>query len=88
MDSNMLDFMADWDRARKFVKSEENFLNLGMSYTYDSQTNTDSIRLENGTPLKLKESSSGIQSLLPMYVCTSRLSYCRPIQCRSRKDII
>ena len=39
-----------------------------MSYTYDSQTHTDNIRLENGTPLKLKESSSGIQSLLPMYV--------------------
>ena len=68
LDGNMLDFMSDWDRARKFVKSEENFLNLGMSYTYDSQTNTDNIRLENGTPLKLKESSSGIQSLLPMYV--------------------
>lgn len=68
LDGNMLDFMSDWDRARKFVKNEENFLNLGMSYTYDSQTNTDNIRLENGTPLKLKESSSGIQSLLPMYV--------------------
>lgn len=68
LDGNMLDFMSDWDRVRKFVKSEENFLNLGMSYSYDSQTNTDNIRLENGTPLKLKESSSGIQSLLPMYV--------------------
>lgn len=31
LDGNMLDFMSDWDRARKFVKSEENFLNLGMS---------------------------------------------------------
>ena len=63
MDGNMLDFMSDWDRARKFVKSEENFLNLGLSYTYDSQTNTDNIRLENGTPLKLKESSRDRKSV-------------------------
>lgn len=68
LDGNMIEFMSDWDKARKFVKNEDNFLGLGMTYSYDSQSNTDNIRLENGIPLKLKESSSGIQSLLPMYV--------------------
>lgn len=68
LDGNMIEFMSDWDKARRFVKKEDNFLGLGMTYSYDSQLNTDNIRLENGTPLKLRESSSGIQSLLPMYV--------------------
>ncbi|MDE5711923.1 ATP-binding protein [uncultured Bacteroides sp.] len=68
MDGNMIEFMSDWDKARRFVKREENFLDLGMSYSYDSMSNSDKIRLENGTPLMLRESSSGVQSLLPMYV--------------------
>lgn len=68
LDGNMVEFMSDWDRARRFVKNEDDFLGLGMSYAYDSQSNTDNIRLENGATLKLRESSSGIQSLLPMYV--------------------
>lgn len=68
MDGNMIEFMSDWDKARRFVKKEENFLDLGMSYSYDSQSNSDTIQLENGRPLRLRESSSGVQSLLPMYV--------------------
>ena len=68
MDGNMIEFMSDWDKARRFVKKEENFLDLGMSYSYDSQSNSDKIQLENGKPLMLRESSSGVQSLLPMYV--------------------
>lgn len=68
MDGNMIDFMTDWDKARKFIKRKENILDLGMSYTYDSMSNSDRIELENGRPLMLKESSSGIQSLLPMFV--------------------
>lgn len=68
MDGNMIEFMSDWDKARRFVKREENFLDLGMSYSYDSMSNSDKIQLENGKPLMLRESSSGVQSLLPMYV--------------------
>lgn len=68
LDGNMLEFMSEWDKARKVVKNEENFLNLGMTYSYDALTNTDYVRLLNGTPLQLRESSSGIQSLLPLYV--------------------
>lgn len=68
LDGNMIEFMSDWDKARRFVKSEDNFLGLGMTYSYDSLSNTDNIRLKNGTPLKLRESSCGIQALLPVYV--------------------
>lgn len=68
LDENMLEFMSNWDKARRFVKKEENFLGLGMTYLYDNMSNNDKIQLGNGQPLMLKESSSGIQSLLPMYV--------------------
>lgn len=68
LDGNMLEFMSDWDRARHFVKREENLLNLGISYNYDSATNTDRLQVAGGVPLVLRESSSGVQSLLPMFV--------------------
>lgn len=68
LDGNMIDFMADWDRARRYVKREDDILNLGLSYMYDSESNVDSLRLENGNSLMMKESSSGVQSLLPLFV--------------------
>lgn len=68
LDGNMIDFLSDWDKARRYLKKEENFLNLGMSYTYDNISNTDIIQLANNKPIMLTESSSGIQSLLPLYV--------------------
>lgn len=75
LDGNMIEFMSDWDKARKSVKTEGDVLGLGMSYSYDSRTNADTIRLKDGTRLKLKESSSGIQSLLPMYVHLDYLTH-------------
>lgn len=68
LDGNMIDFLSDWDKARSYLKSENNFLNLGMSYKYDSMSNSDNIILGNSHPLLLRESSSGVQSLLPLYV--------------------
>lgn len=65
---NLLEFMANWDKARKFIEEEKNILGLGVSYFYDKKSNTDKIQLENGQPLMMKESSSGIQSLFPMFV--------------------
>ena len=68
LDENLLEFMSNWDKARKYVKEENDILGLGMSYEYDTQSNVDRIRLKNNYPLTLKESSSGIQSLIPMFV--------------------
>ena len=68
LDGNMIEFMSDWDKARRFLKHEDNFLDLGLTYSYDNNSNSDTVRLENGQPLRLSDSSSGIQSLLPMYV--------------------
>lgn len=68
LDANLLEFMSNWDNARKFIGKEEDILGLGMTYMYDKQSNTDKIQLRNGRPLMFKESSSGIQSLFPMFV--------------------
>lgn len=68
LDENLLEFMANWDKARKYVGVEKDILGLGISYEFDRQSNTDRIRLSNDCPLTLKESSSGIQSLIPMFV--------------------
>lgn len=75
LDGNMIEFMSDWDRARRYVKHEEDVLDLGISYEYDSMSNADSLHLENGIPLMLKESSSGVQSLLPMFVHLDYLTH-------------
>lgn len=68
LDRNMLEFMSDWDKARKCVKREDDFMHLGLTYQYDTATGTDAVILQDGKTLTLKASSSGIQSLLPMLV--------------------
>ena len=65
---SILDFKADWDTARKYMKREEDILGTGISYEYDEVSGTDSVVTSNGTRLGLMNSSSGFQSLVPMFV--------------------
>ena len=65
---NLLDFMNDWDNARKQSKQVDNLLDLGLSYRYDSLSSSDSIVLPSGKPIRLSDSSSGVQSLVPLFV--------------------
>ena len=65
---NLLDFMGDWDVARKQTQAKENILDLGMGYYYDAKTNSDQIKLKNGHIIRLTESSSGVQSLVPLII--------------------
>lgn len=65
---NLLDFMGDWDIARKQTQAKENILDLGMGYYYDAKTNSDQIKLKNGHVIRLTESSSGVQSLVPLII--------------------
>lgn len=100
LDDNLLEFMANWDNARKFIEKEEDVLGLGMSYIYDKKSNSDQIQLKNGVPLLLKEGSSGIQSLFPMYVHldymtsgiyrddSAKLSYARKEEQRKLLEIL
>lgn len=65
----VLDFMKDWDIARKYVQTTPDILNLGLRYQYDETTKEDNIYLPTGFPIALTNSSSGVQSIVPMYVC-------------------
>ncbi len=65
---NLLDFMTDWDIARKSMDTSSEVLNLKMSYHYDSLSNKDIVVLPNDKTIQLSEGSSGIQSLVPMFM--------------------
>ena len=70
---NLLDFMNDWDVARKQSKQVDNMLDLGLSYRYDADSNVDSIVLPTGKPIRFSESSSGVQSLVPLFIQLNHL---------------
>ena len=64
---NILDFKADWDTARSFVKRENNILGTGITYAYDDIIG-DTVITRTGNVLNLTNSSSGMQSLIPLFV--------------------
>lgn len=64
-------FLIEWKNAKNFMKSLPNglsILNTGINYEYDKNKDTDLIRLEDGKELNLQNASSGLQSLIPLYV--------------------
>ncbi len=65
---SLSDFLTEWDNARRQIGKEEDMLQLGYSYTFDPATGTDSIRTSGGKPFRLTDGSSGLQSLVPMYL--------------------
>lgn len=64
---NIQDFMADWSDARKLVVDEE-ILNLDVAYHYDRGSDLDFVKMKNGQLLPFENASSGLQSLIPLYV--------------------
>lgn len=67
-DDNIQSFMADWDRARKNYTNQTDILNLGVSYSYDEQSNRDMVKVDDEVTLELTNTSSGLQSLIPLFV--------------------
>ena len=64
---NIQDFMADWSDARKTVVDKD-ILNLDVVYHYDESSDTDFVMTKNGQVLPFTNVSSGLQSLIPLYV--------------------
>jgi hypothetical protein len=64
---NIQNFMADWSDARKSVNDEE-ILNLNVSYHYEESSDTDYVKLKDGHAIPFTNVSSGLQSLIPLYV--------------------
>ncbi len=71
MDStNLKSFISDWNYAHRLCGTFAKLpvLNLGVSYYYDNQSDKDYILLDGGKEMRLENASSGIQSVIPMWV--------------------
>lgn len=76
-DNNIRNFMIDWNNARKeFTKDKPlSILKLGINYYYDSQKEKDSVIVNcDGTELELTNTSSGLQSVIPLEVVCDYLT--------------
>lgn len=65
---NILNFMKEWEFARKAFLKGEQILDLPVKYEYNAYNQGDRIKLENGKELDLTVASSGLQALTPLYV--------------------
>lgn len=66
---SMLYFMYDWSDAREYLKDMDlSFIfDKDIKYHYDKKNDSD-IVIDGDTPIKLVNASSGIQSLVPLYM--------------------
>ena len=60
--------MKDWQEARSVMTEDMPILNLGVSYRYDKSNNMDKVNLGDGVVLDFTNTSSGLQSLIPLLV--------------------
>lgn len=65
---NIQSFMADWSDARKSVENDKEILNLDVAYHYDEGSEKDYVKTNDGKVLPFANVSSGLQSLIPLYV--------------------
>lgn len=68
--NNIRNFMADWELARRNFRDKErlDILNLGVSYFYDTSSKGDKVQVGQEQFLDFTNTSSGLQSLIPLYV--------------------
>lgn len=64
----VLDFMKDWDKARRAIGKTSEIFNLRMNYFFNKSAEDDYIQLKNGKNLHLPNTSSGVQSLVPLFI--------------------
>lgn len=67
-DDNIRDFMADWETARQATTNDLSVLNLGVLYHYDTNTKSDKVLVADGVTLDFTNTSSGLQSVIPLFV--------------------
>ncbi len=65
---NIQDFMADWSDARKSTENDKEILNLNVAYHYDKGNDMDYVKIKDGPVIPFTNVSSGLQSLIPLYV--------------------
>ncbi len=78
--NNIRSFMADWETARQATQNDLYVLNLDVSYHYDSHTKSDKVQVAKGVTLDFTNTSSGLQSVIPLFV---HLNYLHKQQSRA-----
>lgn len=68
--NNILNFMSDWNIARKNYTSEAHsqIKYLDIEYYYNTEQDIDYVHLDNGVDIELGNASSGQQSMIPLYI--------------------
>ncbi len=66
-DNNIRSFMSDWEEARQAI-GDTSVLNLGVDYHYNAYTKKDEVKVSDDRSLDFTNTSSGLQSLIPLYV--------------------
>lgn len=63
-------FLAEWQNARNFMKDFGTIDVLGqqIAYQYDDVNQEDQIIMNNGQTISLRSASSGLQSVVPLYI--------------------
>lgn len=72
--NNILNFMEEWEFARKKFTKEVNIIGLPFSYKYNASNKADKIVMENEAELDLVNASSGLQALTPLFVMIKYLT--------------
>ena len=69
-------FMKEWQNARNNNGDKDQLavLNTNINYKYDKERGADRIILDNGKELSLLSASSGLQSLVPLFVFIDYIS--------------
>lgn len=80
-DDNIRDFMSDWETARQMSLSVD-ILNLNVTYQYNQNSQSDKVKIEGNGFLDLTDTSSGLQSLIPLFV---HLNFLYTLQYQSDK---
>ncbi len=75
--NSIRNFLTEWQNARNYAKGKSALpiLNMGIGYRYDNESGTDKILLENGSELKLNNVSSGLQSLVPLFILADYMAH-------------
>lgn len=72
--NNIWNFMSEWETARKATTNKLDILNLDIAYHYEPNRKKDVIKIQNDNTLEITDISSGLQSLIPLFVHLSYIS--------------
>lgn len=76
-ENNVRSFIFDWlEIHQKYQKTDRmDILNLNLQYYYKDSSQQDTIVLPNEKEIRLEEASSGLQSIVPLYIYMHYLTH-------------